>query len=314
MFAMTTHCWPVERPSRVFTLRNQRDMRVTVSEHGAALVSWWAPDRYGRMADVLLGYPEQQDYAGNAACLGAVVERARGADGGAPRLHAAHWRGALEDGGAGLRLRPAAKTGIEVRYALTDDGCLSIDLRAVAAAPALANLSSHACFNLNGGRADVGDHMLQIDADRYLEIEAEGRWRSAAVSGTPFDFRRPAAIGPRLRWPHAQIGLAGGFDHCYCLGAGSAAGLVRQVATIHDPGSGRRLQVSTSGAGLRFYSGNRLGGVAGRGPGLYARHAGFCLEAGIFSGQDDPCRGAGPVLRSGDVYRQTTIYRLSLEP
>ena len=40
---------------QLYTLRNAQDMRVTISERGAALVSWWAPDRYGRVADVLLG-------------------------------------------------------------------------------------------------------------------------------------------------------------------------------------------------------------------------------------------------------------------
>ncbi|MGH8853144.1 MAG: galactose-1-epimerase, partial [Telluria sp.] len=248
--------WPTARPARLFTLRNRRDMRVTISEHGAALVSWWAPDRYGRMADVLLGYLDDSDYAHNRACLGAVVSR----DHGMPRLHAAHWRGELDVGGASLRLRPADSYGmgaglaeVEVRYDLDDDGCLSIDYHVAADTPALVNLSTHACFNLNGGLADVGDHLLQIDADRFLAIEAGGALRVTEVSGTPFDFRRPAPIGPRLRWPHAQIGVAGGFDHAWHLGAAPGRGMARPVATIHDPGSGRRLQVSTTEAELHFY-------------------------------------------------------------
>jgi len=351
---MTMPCLQVERPVQLFTLRNLRDMRVTVSEHGAALVSWWAPDRYGRMADVLLGYPGDDGYARNDACLGAVVERTSRVNealaGAAPRLHARHWRGELVDGGAGLRLRPAAADHadgaaawspgsalVEVCYRLADDGSLSIEVQALALAPAVLGLGSHACFNLNGGRADVRDHMLQIDADCYLEAlggagdhAGDGGsgtgWREAAVSGTPFDFRRPAAIGPRLRWPHDQIGRAGGFDHCYRVGAapgmgtggeGGAGGVVgrplRQVATIHDPGSGRSLQVLTTEAGLRFYSGNRLGGVAGRGAKPYAPHAGFCLEAGALRTHGGCVQAAGVLLRAGEVYRQATVYRLSLQ-
>lgn len=314
---MMTNSWPAGRPARLFTLRNGRNMRVTISEHGAAMVSWWAPDRYGRMADVLLGYPEEDDYARNGACLGAVVNR----DGGMPRLHATHWRGELDVGGAGLRLRPADAYGMgaglaemEVRYALDDDGCLAIDYRIVADAPAMVNLSTHACFNLNGGQADVGDHILQIDADRFLAIESGGALRDTEVGGTPFDFRRPAPIGTRLRWPHEQIGLAGGFDHAWQVGGSTGAGNPRRVATIHDPGSGRRLQVSTTEPGLHFYSGNRLDGVVGRGDAPYGRHAGFCLEAGASRVQRDGLRAGGMLLGPGEVYRHTTVYRLSLQP
>lgn len=312
---MKMESWPL--PARLFTLRNRRDMRVTISEHGAALVSWWAPDRYGRMADVLLGYPDDSEYAHNAACLGAVVHRTCGE----PRLHAPHWRGELDVGGAGLKLRPAEPHGIgaglvelEVRYDLDDDGCLSIGYHAVADSPAMVNLSTHACFNLNGGHADVGDHMLQIDADRFLAIDAGGALRDMEVSGTPFDFRRPAPIGPRLNWPHEQIGVAGGFDHAYQIGGASSLGIPRPVASIHDPGSGRRLQVSTTEGGLHFYSGNRLDGVAGRGAAPYERHAGFCLEAGASRVQRDGARAAGLLLGPGEVYRHTTVYRVSLQP
>lgn len=312
---MMISSWPVGRPARVFTLRNLRNMRVSISEHGAAMVSWWAPDRYGRMADVLLGYPEESDYAHNAACLGAVVNR----DGGVPRLHTAHWRGELDVGGASLRLRPTDQYGMgaglaemEVRYDLDDDGSLSVGYHVVADTAAMVNLGTHACFNLNGGQADVGDHMLQIDADRFLAIESGGVLRDTAVSGTPFDFRRPAPIGPRLHWPHEQIGVAGGFDHAYHLGASS--GIARPAAVIHDPSSGRRLQVSTTEASLRFYSGNRLDGVVGRGTGPYQRHAGFCLEAGAFRVQRDGVPAPGMLLGPGEVYRHTTVYRVSLQP
>jgi aldose 1-epimerase len=320
-FAMTMDSWPADRPARLFTLHNRGGMQVAISEYGAALVSWWAPDRYGRTANVLLGHADESEYARHQSCLGAVVERDGGLHAGMPRLHATRWRGDLEAGGAAVRLRPsdvrgssAGWDGIEVRYRLDDDGSLSIDCQSTADTHTLMNLSTHACFNLNGGLADVSDHMLQIHADRYFEIGSGGAWRDAAVSGTPFDFRRPAAIGPRLCWPHAQIGVAGGFDHCYRVACGAASGIVRPVATVHDPGSGRRLQVSTNEPGLRFYSGNRLGGVQGRGYGPYVRHAGFCLEADTFGAQDERFRLAGEMPDPGETYCRTTVYQLSLLP
>jgi aldose 1-epimerase len=332
---------------RLFTLRNAQGMQLTISERGAALVSWWAPDRYGRSADVLLGYRDLRDYGGNAAYFGAIVGRwanriARGRyavdgrplqaavndrgnhlHGGPQGFHAARWQG--EGAGRKVSLRLDSPDGhagfpgnveVSVDYELDDDGSLRIEYRAVADAATPINLSSHPYFNLNGGLGDVGDHMLQIDADYYIETDHAGIPVSmAAVEGTPFDFRTPAAIGPRLRWPDVQVEQAGGFDHCYCVGShpGGRHGPLREVARVYDPRSGRRLQVSTTEAGLQFYSGNGLEGVHGRAPRPYVRHAGFCLEAGAYPDQVNGEHAGAVILRPGQVYRQTTVYRLSLQ-
>jgi aldose 1-epimerase len=282
---VTTNLQPA---GQLFTLQNRHGIRVTISEHGAALVSWWAPDRYGRMADVLLDCRD----------TGAV-----------------RWQGEASGGRATLRLDTSDKLEVMVDYQLDDDGSLAIAYRAPADAPMPLNLASHPCLNLNGGRGDVGDHMLQIEADDYLEIDGDGNpVAAAAVGGTPFDFRKPAAIGPRLRWPDAQLRLAGGFDHCYFVGAEAGPqDALREVASVCDPGSGRRLQVSTTEASLRFYSGNRLDSVRGQGSQPYGRHAGFCLEPAAFPGQPDVAHAGAVILRPGQEYRKTTVYRLSLQ-
>jgi len=332
---------------QLFTLRNADGMRVTISERGAALVSWWAPDRYGRQSDVVLGYASPASYRDNQVYMGAVVgrwanriahgrfvldgaavqvavnDRGNHLHGGPQGFHALRWDGEAQPQEVLLRLRsPAGEAGfpgnvqIQVRYRLGDDGALSIDYEAVTDAPTPLNLTAHPYFNLNGGSADIGDHMLQVDADYYLATDATGiPLGMAPVGGTPFDFRRPAAIGARLCWPDEQLRLAGGFDHCYAIRgrADGQGGALREVARVVDPGSGRCLQVSTTEAGLQFYSGNYLDGVRGRAARPYARYDGFCLEAGAFPDQLNSELAATAILRPGQVYRQSTVYRISLQ-
>jgi aldose 1-epimerase len=332
---------------RQFTLRNAHHMSVTISERGAALVSWLAPDRYGNVADVLLGYPDPVAYRDNSVYFGAVIgrwanriahgrfvidgkpmqaavnDRGNHLHGGDEGFHRAGWQATASEQQVSLRLASPdgdagfpGKVEVQVQYRLGDEGSLTIEYEAVCDAPTPINLSAHPYFNLNGGRADVGDHMIQIDADFYMETDQGGIPVGVAdVAGTPFDFRQPAAIGARLGWPDAQIGLAGGFDHCYCLGdaAEGRAGPLREVARVYDPGSGRTLQVSTTEAGLQFYSGNYLDGVQGRGARPYARHDGFCLEAHAYPDQLNGEHAAAVILRPGQVYRQTTIYRLAVQ-
>lgn len=332
----------------LYTLHNRQGMRVTICDRGATLISWWAPDRYGRSADVLLGYADMRDYRSNSSYFGAIVgrwanriaggrfsldgsdylvERNEGDNhlhGGHSGFHLAQWQAQVEDDGVRFALASAAGEGgfpgrlqVEVHYRLDDDGGLRIDYQAESDAPTPINLTAHPYFNLNGGNADIGDHLLWIDADHYLKIDAHKiPVEIAAVAGSAFDFRESAPIGPRLAWPDPQIALAGGFDHCYCVRQKSdaeAAGQrdLREVATVYDPGSGRRLSVATTEAGLQFYSGNFLGGVKGRNTQPYATHDGFCLEAQAYPNQINGSDAEAVVLRPGRVYRQTTVYRLA---
>jgi len=260
---------------RLFTLRNANDMVVTVSECGAALWGWRAPDRYGRVADVLLT-PE----AG---------------------AHAALWQGRHDDGGVRLlRMENGNSVAQLARYRLDDDGNLTVEHEVVAMALAPLETATSPCFNLNGGTADVGDHMVQIDADYYVEADAGGAPAGvAAVGGTAFDFRHPAPIGARLRWPDSQLVERAGFDHCFFVRDHFAGGQgpLRKVARIADPGSGRCLQVHTTEAAVQFRAGAQ---------------GGFTIES---RARPELASAAWPnvMLLPGQVYRQTSVYRLSLE-
>ncbi|TFW32645.1 aldose epimerase family protein [Massilia horti] len=293
-------------PGRLFTLRNDRDMAVTISERGAALMSWWAPDRYGRLADVVLGDPDCVPEHGHVADL--ASERFSTLR----RMAPAAWRGFMD--GRCVSLRQMATHGaadgftVEVHYRLDDEGRLSIDHVVSAPEESTLELGSTPRFNLNGGRGDVGDHMLQIDADYYLKIDRAGLPLGLApVGGTAFDFRKPAAIGPRLGWPDVQIGLAGGFDHCYRLGehADRGPGLLRAVAQVYDPRSGRRLQVATTEVGLCLCIGSTAESAQG---------TGFRLQPCSHPEQLGVGQAAAVILGPRRVFRRTTVYQLSLQP
>lgn len=329
----------------LYTLRNRQNMCVTISTRGAALISWLAPDRRGHSTDVLLGYPDAQQYRSNAAYFGAIVGRwanriagARftldGIDyqleqndgsnhlhGGRDGFHRAQWQGHAQ--GDGVRFTLTAPDGaggypgqlqVELCYRLDPEGRLSITYEATSDAPTPINLTAHPYFNLNGGSADIGDHVLQINAERYLQIDAEAiPVAIATVTGSPFDFRQPAPIATRLSSSDPQIILTGGFDHCFCVRPDARAGHLREVARVSDPASGRALSVATTEAGLQFYSGNYLAGVQGRGSQPYAKYAGFCLEAQAYPNQINGPDAEAVILRPGQVYRQTTVYQLLLQ-
>jgi aldose 1-epimerase len=119
------------------------------------------------------------------------------------------------------------------------------------------------------------------------------------------------AIGARIDSADEQLKAGGGYDHNYVLRG--KAGELRLAARVVEPKSGRVLEVLTTEPGLQFYSGNFLdGSITGKSGRPYVRRGGFCLEAQHFP--DSPNQPSFPpvVLRPGETYRQTTVYRLTV--
>ncbi|MGF6485277.1 galactose mutarotase [Paraburkholderia sp. JPY432] len=235
---------------RLYTLRNAHGMKVAISDLGATLVSWHAPDRAGRLGDILLGHDTPAEYVAASTYMGGLIGRwanriagARFAldgieytldrnegpnllHGGTVGFHRALWDVAEDDGALLMRLEsPEGDAGfpgnvtVQVRYSLDDDGTLTIGYEAITDAPTPLNLTSHPYFNLTGrAGTDIRGHVLSIDAERFFEVDATMiPCKLADVAGNAFDFRQSAPIGGRLDWPHSQLARAGGFDHCYVL-------------------------------------------------------------------------------------------------
>ena len=211
----------------IFTLHNARGMRVAIDAHDASVRAWWAPDRYGRLADV----------------LGAAPPAARAPTG---------WQCAPPDDGH--LLLHLAQDGLTVRlaYRLDDDGSLHLDCIATADTVSRFALAAPR-FNLQGRRASVGDHVLRLAADRYWPWPGGCAGDAPLdVAGSAFDFRQPAPLASRLAWP-ALVNLPGFGHDFYWEGSGQ----LREAARVADPASGRVLRFSSTQESCHLYSDTR---------------------------------------------------------
>ncbi|HVS52713.1 MAG TPA: aldose epimerase family protein [Opitutaceae bacterium] len=344
---------PEGRTARLFTLQNARGFRAEISDYGGTVVRLWAPDRRGEFGDVALGFDSVEGYAAHTAYFGALIGRhgnriAHGkfsldgkthslalnnAPGGIPcHLHGGTrgfdkvlWAAdplRTADGEA-LRLRYRSADGeenypgtldVEVVYTVLADDALRIDYAATTDRATIVNLTNHTYFNLAGaGGGDVLGHELQLLASRYTPVNAGliPLGELAPVAGTPLDFRAPRTIGERIDAADEQLRRAGGYDHNFVLDRAAASPAL--AALVHEPQSGRRLEVLTTEPGVQFYSGNFLDGtLAGKGGQRYPKRSGFCLETQHFP--DAPNQPLFPTtaLRPGETRRSTTIYRFSV--
>jgi aldose 1-epimerase len=226
-----------------------------------------------------------------------------------------------------LRLRHTSPDGdegypgtleVEVVYALTADGALRVDYAATTDRATPVALTNHTYWNLRGeGDADVLAHVLTLQASRYTPVDVGliPTGALAAVAGTPFDFTTPHAIGARVDADDPQLRFAGGYDHNFVLdGPWDGSDGFALAARVHEPASGRVLEVRTTEPGVQLYSGNFLdGSLVGKSGRGYGRRSALCLETQHFP--DSPNHPGFPsiVLRPGRPLRSTTVFRFSTD-
>jgi aldose 1-epimerase len=330
-------------------LRGDSGFEAHVTTFGAVLQALLVPNAAGRCADVVLGHDHLAGYLGRRGFFGATVGRyanrianARFAlDGRSYQLaanngpHALHgglkgfdqqlWEiSAIDDGRQpGVTLRHISADGeegypgrldVRVTYTLAGPTELSVAFEARCDRPTIVNLTNHSFFNLDGvlGNDNILEHRLMLAADRFLAIDPTaiplaGPPRS--VTGTPFDFREPVAIGARIRDGEEQLKCGKGYDHNYCF---AIDGKLRLAARLEAPQSGRVLELLTDQPGVQLYSGNYLdGSIAGKGGRLYRQSDGLCLEPQTWPDAPNRPDFPSPRLAADVEYRHLSVYRFS---
>ena len=209
---------------------------------------------------------------------------------------------------------------VRVVYTLTHDSALQIDYLATTDRATVVNLTNHAYWNLAGHAAGtILDHQVVLDAARFAVTGAglipTGELRE--VAGTPFDFRTAMPLGARIEHDDEQLRAGRGYDHSFVVDQaappGGGAGALRRAARVHEPRSGRVLEVFTTEPAIQLYSGNFLDGARGKGGAIYARRTGFCLETQHHPDSPNQPGFASTVLAPGARYQSTTVYKLLVE-
>lgn len=333
-----------ERVER-FTLYGPHGMSARLISFGATVTELLVPDSEGRLADVVLGFDDLASYETKSPYFGCTVGRVafripygrfeldgqryqlslnRGPHhlhGGARGFSWRVWKADEVPSGSdqAIEFTLVSADGDEgypgqlhaaVRYTLTQAGELRIDFRATTDRATPVNMTHHGYFNLAGaGTRDVLQHRLQIDADQYSETDAQTIPTGALppVAGTPLDFRQATPIGQRIGTSAGQLS---GYDLAYLHRHGS--GELARVATLHDPGSGRKMDVLTDAPALILYTGNDLDGtLQGKHGYAYTRHRGVCLETGHLPDSVHHANFPSAIVRPQGEYRHTCVYRFS---
>lgn len=340
---------PDGRTVEAITLHGGPGVSAVVINYGASLQSFVLPDKNGAGADITLGSPTLEGYLRKPEYFGATVGRfanriAKGAftlDGRKYQTPANNNGNALHGGDRGfdkvlweiLETGRGAEASVTLRYVSPagDMGYpgtltalaifslkgseLTIEYRASTDAPTIVNITNHAYWNLAGEGAarSALDHVLMIPADHYTPVDPglipTGEFRP--VAGTVFDFRKPTAIGARVRdaGTEPQLVLGRGYDHNFVI-ARTVASEPRLLARVEEPVSGRGFELWSNQPGLQFYSGNFLDGTTiGKSGHLYRQGDAIALEPQIFPDTPNQPKLGSARLAPGETYRNVIIYK-----
>ena len=331
----------------LYTLTNDAGMTVQITNFGGRVVSIYVPDKDGKFDDVALGHSsleEYVDYEGERYVGCAVGRYANRIANGHFEIDGIGYNVPINNNGQSLhggekgfdlvvwdidsvgadfiRLKYLSKDGDEgypgnlsvtMTYKVSADNALNITYEATTDKPTMVNLTNHTFFNLKGEcDGTINDHLLTIDADYITPVDSVliPTGEMMAVKNTPFDFRKPTAIGDRVGNNHKQLKNGAGYDHNWVLKNESR---LQRVARVDETSTGRFLEVYTDQPGLQFYGGNFFDGKGkGKcGDAIRYREA-FALETQKFP--DSPNQPTFPSARlnPGDTYRHTCVYKFGI--
>ncbi|HTP68069.1 MAG TPA: aldose epimerase family protein [Dongiaceae bacterium] len=332
----------------IYTLKDDK-VELEVMTYGGFMLSLKVPDKNGKMEDVLLGFDTPSGYYENnhsssasffCPLVGRYANRIAHAKfsldgkeynltknngdntlhGGPNGFHNHIWEGKVIPDG--VELKYLSKDGEEgypgnlsvtVRYVIKG-GDLKIEYAATTDKDTVLNLTSHGYFNLSGqGNGTILAEQLKLNASKFTPVDSglipTGELKP--VTGTPFDFLTPHAVGERINANDEQLKLGhDGYDHNFVIDGGGKK--LVQAAEVYDPASGRVMQVWTTEPGVQFYTSNFLSGsIKGKKGIAYPRNGALCLETQHFP--DSPNHPAFPTteLKPGQKFHSETVYRFS---
>lgn len=321
-------------------LTNTKGSYVKIYNYGAIVSKFIVTNAHGEKQDIVLGFEDieeyvSEDYLENYPYLGAIIgryaNRVKGGqfsiDGQTHQLYTSSDGNSLHGGKEGFDkkvwevfstidpsvtlqyISPAGDEGypgnltVQVTYKLTDEDELVLDMKASTDAATAVNFTHHGYFNLSPEGGSIANHIHRMPASKYLEQDDAYTVTGKAlpVEGTIYDFLGPKPIGQD--WDPAE-----GYDQTFVLD--KEYGEMTLASETTEAQSGLKLSVYTTEPVAHFYTAKYTDVKNGKDGRHYAPFSAFCVETQHAPNAINIPEFTGTLLRPGETYSQTTIYKV----
>ena len=330
---------------QIFTLSNN-NISVKITNYGAIITEIEMPGKSGKIENIVCGFKKldtylSNEYLGSYPYFGAIIGRfgnriAKGnlviegktyqmaINNGPNHLHGGKIgfdRRLFEaetfqtENEIGLKLTYNSPDGEEnypgnldviCIYSLNEKNELGIEYHAETDKTTVVNLTNHSYFNLTGGKENIMNHELFLNATQITEmVEQIPTGKIVDVKGTPFDFTTPKKIN------HVIDKMPMGYDDNYVLG--NETGELKLIGWLKENNSGRKVEVYTTQPGMQVYTGYWNPELIIDGEKKFGRFSGIALETQHYPDSVNQPGFPSTLLHPGEKYNQKTVYKFVKE-
>lgn len=330
-----------DKEVKLYTLTSKTGMQVQITNYGAIVTSILVPNKKGKLNDVVLGFDNLEQYLKPNPCFGAtigrVANRIKGAtftidstqyyltktegdniSHGAQEFNKAVWDAEVihDHNGVGLTLHYFSPDGSHgfpgnvdsyVTYILADNA-LVIKFEATTDKATHINMTNHSYFNLAGTDKKIYQHQVQINANEYTVIDEEivPTGEIKTLKGTDWDLSTMKSLEQNIHKLNNR-----GYHYNYVLN--KEPHQLAKVIDVHEPTSGRTMQVFTTQPGIQFYTGNAISeDIVGKYGHKYGMHSAFCVETQHYPNTPNCTNFPSTLIKPDSAYDETVIYQFGV--
>lgn len=335
----------------LFVLTNKKGHEVTLTNYGGAITAIMVPNKKGSLENVVQGHDSLKNYLNStkkhlSTLVGRYSNRIK--DGkfiidkevyqlsknnknnhihGGPNGFSTKVWDAVQMSFSEVKMYYTSENGeegypgklyMEVTFTFNDEDELKIKYSGTTNKKTIVNISHHLFVNLDGIQdpcPSIEDHLLTLNSKLYLPTDENQipTGEIKKVDNTPFDFLTQRRIGERINdYDDPQIKIGDGYDHCFVLDK-KIFGELSFAGKLYSPNSGRTMEIYTTEPGLQVYSANSHDGFKGYHGVRMPRRSAVSFEPQHFPNSPNVGFFPSVLLKPGETYTQTTIYKFGVE-
>lgn len=337
---------PDGREVKLFTLTNDHNLTVKITNYGGIITGIKMPDKNGNIDNIACGFEKLENYLSDEYLesypyFGALIGRfgnriAKGhleVEGETYNLAVNNGPNHLHGGKIGFDRRlwntktfeSPDKAGIELTYTspdmeenypgevqvkciytLNNNNELEIEYFAETDKTTVINLTNHTYFNLSGGKENILQHELKLNADKQTEmVEQIPTGKIVSVIGTTHDFTEFKAFSKDIEK------LPTGYDENFVLD--NEQGNLKFAGSLRDKNTGRQVDVQTTQPGIQLYTGYWIPELEIDGEKKFGSYSGVALETQHYPDSVHHDNFPSTLLKPGEKYNEKTSYKFLIK-